>query len=227
LPLNYSMGEGVCMFIFFRKKEKSIFAKINRYLDQLDACKDQFIICITELINRGINGRNEEHVTNVHRAESVADDFRRDIECELYNRALIPDLRGDVLGILETVDRIPTYFQSICDQISLQKLEIPRTLVSLFHRLIRPNIEAYGLVNTAIKGYFMNMDIMKEITDIDKKESEADRIERALIREMFTIDMDKVERILLKDVVIDIGNISDQALIVSDRLSLAVIKRRI
>jgi predicted phosphate transport protein (TIGR00153 family) len=215
------------MMFFFRKKEKSIFAKINRYLDQLDECKDKFIICITELINRGVGDRNEEHVANVHRAESVADDYRRNIECELYNRALIPDIRGDVLGILETVDRIPTYFQSICDQISLEKLEIPRTLVPLFHQLLKPNIDAYGLVNKAIKGYFMNMDIMEEIAAVDRKESEADRIERHLIGELFNTDMDKVDRVLLKDVVTDIGNISDQALIVSDRLSLAVIKRRI
>ena len=211
----------------FQRKQKSVFAKLNKYLDQLDECKDQFIICITELINRGINERNKEHVKNVHKAESVADDIRREIECELYNKALIPELRSDVLGILETADTIPTCFQSICYEISLQRIEFPRDFIPLFHQLIKANMEAYLLLSTAIRGFFENREIFKEIQQIDNKESESDRIERELINTIFSSGLDKADKILFKGVVSKVGEISDQSQVVADRLTLAVIKRRI
>lgn len=214
------------MFLF-RRKEKSVFAKLNKYLDQLDKCKDQFILCITELINKGILERDKEHVMNVHKAESKADDLRREIECDLYNKALIPELRGDVLGILETADTIPTYFQSICYQISLQRLEIPTDFIPLFNHLIEVNLDAYLLLNKAIRGFFRNNEIFHEIQDIDDKESESDRIQRELIESIFTSTLDKVDKLLLKGIVDGIGGISDQSQVVADRLTLAVIKRRI
>jgi predicted phosphate transport protein (TIGR00153 family) len=214
------------MFLL-RRKEKSVFAKLNKYLDQLDVCKDHFIICITELINRGVNEREKEHVANVHKAESRADDLRREIECDLYNKALIPELRGDVLGILETVDSIPSCFQSICFHISLQQIEIPRTLIPLHHHLIKVNLEAYLLLNKAIRGFFLNKEIFHEIQEIDDKESESDRVERELIERIFSSAMEKVDKILLREIVEKVGGISDQSQVVADRLTLAVIKRRI
>jgi uncharacterized protein len=214
------------MFIF-RRKVKSVFSKLNTYLDHLDECKDRFVICITELINRGVQEREKKYVMNVHKAESTADDLRREIECDLYNKALIPELRGDVLGILETADRIPSCFQSICYYISLQQIEIPVDYVPLFHQLIKINLEAYLLLNKGIRGFFLNKEIFHEIQEIDIKESESDRGERELIEKIFASSMDKVDKILLKEIVEKIGDISDQCQVVSDRLTLAVIKRRI
>jgi uncharacterized protein Yka (UPF0111/DUF47 family) len=39
--------------------------------------------------------------------------------------------------------------------------------------------------------------------------------------------MDKVNKLLLKGIVDEIGGISDQSQVVADRLTLAIIKRRI
>jgi len=214
------------MFIFKRKK-KSVYAEMYKYLDQLDVCKDQFIICITEQINRGIAERNKDHVMSVHKAESAADDLRRRIECELYNKALIPELRGDVLGILETADVIPSCFQSICYKISLQRIEIHKDFTPLFHKLIKVNIESYLILNKAIRGFFRNTEIFNEIQEIDDKESESDRVERELTDSIFASSLDKADKILLNGIADEIGHISDQSQIVADRLTLAVIKRRI
>lgn len=60
--------------------------------------------------------------------------------------------------------------------------------------------------------------------EIDKKESESDRIERSLIKDIFNTSLDKAEKILIKNIVVHIGDISDLAVDVKDRLTLAIIK---
>jgi uncharacterized protein Yka (UPF0111/DUF47 family) len=52
-------------------------------------------------------------------------------------------------------------------------------------------------------------------------------MERALITGIFDSSMDKADKILLKEIVVNIGDISDQVEVVSDRLTLAIVKRRI
>ena len=82
-------------------------------------------------------------------------------------------------------------------------------------------------MSKAIHGFFENRIIFDEIQEIDIKESESDRIERDMIDSIFSSSLDKADKILLKGVVNKIGEISDQSQVVADRLTIAVIKRRI
>ena len=69
---------------------------------------------------------------------------------------------------------------------------------------------------------------MKYQTDlVDAVESDSDHVERGMIRDIFSSKMDKADKILLKEIVIFTGDISDQAETVKDRLTLAIIKRKI
>jgi uncharacterized protein Yka (UPF0111/DUF47 family) len=88
-------------------------------------------------------------------------------------------------------------------------------------------MEAYLLLNKAIRDFFQNCKIFDEIQEIDIKESKSDRIERELIDTIFSSPLDKADKILLKEIVSGIGEISDQSQVVADRLTIAVVKRRI
>ena len=211
----------------FWKKEQLIINKIESYLDHVDTCRDMFRRSMDGLIKFGVNRENEESVELVHRAEALADDVRREIELDLYQKALIPESRGDVLGLLENLDDIPGMFQSLCYQMSLQKIEIPEEFRERFLHLIDVNIESYNLLRQAVLGLFYRRDVQDKIKKMDEKESESDHIERTLIRDIFNSSMDKADKILLKEIVVNTGDISDLVEIVSDRLTLAIVKRRI
>ncbi|MEK0368345.1 MAG: DUF47 family protein, partial [Nitrosopumilus sp.] len=45
---------------------------------------------------------------------------RREIEISLYEKALIPESRGDILGLLEAVDRIPNKAESVAFQMQTE-----------------------------------------------------------------------------------------------------------
>jgi predicted phosphate transport protein (TIGR00153 family) len=209
------------------KKEKSIIDKIKAYLDQVDRCRKRFRDCIEKLIVEPENEENRAILEEVHRSESKADDLRRTIELQLYERALIPESRGDVLGLLETLDVIPGMFQSLCYQVLLEKIVFPDTFRDRYLHLVDVNLRSYDLVREAVLGLFYNKDVKTQTDLVDAMESDSDHIERDLIRDIFSCRMDKADKILLKEIVINTGDISDQAEIVKDRLILAIVKRKI
>ena len=209
------------------KKEKSIIDKIKTYLDQVDVCRDRFRLCIERLLFKPEDAENPAMLEEVHRSESKADDLRRNIELQLYERALIPESRGDVLGLLETMDVIPGMFQSLCYQFLLERIVFPEQFRERYLHLVDVNIKAYNLVRQAVLGLFYSKDV-KDLTDlVDAVESDSDHIERDLIRDIFSSKLDKADKILFKEIVINTGDISDRAEAVKDRLILAILKRKI
>ena len=209
------------------KKEKSIIDKIKTYLDQVDRCRDGFRVCIEKLITEPQSEENAAIVEEVHRSESRADDLRRSIEFQLYERALIPESRGDVLGLIETLDAIPGMFQSLCYQLLLERITFPDQFRERYLHLVDVNIKAYDLVRQAVVGLFYSNDVKEQTDLVDAVESDSDHIERSLIRDIFSSKLEKADKILLKEIVVNTGDISDQAETVKDRLALAIIKRKI
>jgi hypothetical protein len=209
------------------KKEKSIIDKIKNYLDQVDTCRKRFRVCIEDLLLGPGREENPAILEEVHLAESKADDLRRNIELQLYERALIPESRGDVLGLLETMDVIPGMFQSLCYQFLLEKIVFPEQFRERYLHLVDVNLKSYDYIRQAVLGLFYDKDV-KDLTDlVDTTESDSDHLERNLIRDIFNSKLDKADKILLKEIVINTGDISDQAETVKDRLILAIVKRKI
>jgi predicted phosphate transport protein (TIGR00153 family) len=163
----------------------------------------------------------------VHASESVADDIRRDIELQMYKKALIPESRGDVLGLIESMDMVPNLFQSLCDQLLYQQIEVPPEFRERYLELVEVNIDSYNLLREAILALFYRRDCQEQLRRIDAKESESDGIERGLVKDIFSTDLDKADKILLKEIVVNTGDISDTVEIAADRLNLALIKSRI
>ena len=209
------------------KKEKSVIDKLKAYLDQVDVCRDRFRVFIERVLHNPDDEENQAILEEVHRSESKADDLRRSIELQLYERALIPESRGDVLGLIETIDVIPGLFQSLCYQFFLEKIVFPERFRERYLHLVDINIKAYNLVREAVLGLFFNKEVKTQTDLVDAVESDSDHIERDLIRDIFNSKLDKADKILLKEIVINTGDISDQAETVKDRLALAIVKRKI
>jgi predicted phosphate transport protein (TIGR00153 family) len=214
------------MALFWRKEER-IIHKIEAYLSQVDRTRDLFRSTMGELVRGRRDEHSEARVMEVHASESRADDIRREIELEMYRKALIPESRGDVLGLIEAMDLIPNLFQSLCDQLLFQKIEVPPEFQERYLRLVEVNIDSYNLLREAILALFYRRNCQEQLRGIDSKESESDGIERNLVKDIFNTTLDKADKILLKEIVVNTGDISDTVEVAADRLNLAIIKCRI
>ncbi len=215
------------MALFFSKTNK-LLEMLEEYLEKVAECMEQARKTLFLYMEKGCCDEFDELVTKTHMAESCSDDLRREIEISLYEKALIPESRGDILGLLEAVDRIPNKAEFVAFQIQTEALRIPDEFKSGLRKLININCDIFKDVKLAIRAVFKNIKEVRHITnEIDKKESGSDSMERDLIKELFSSDIDIGEKILLKELIIEIGSISDRAEDAADRLNIMAVKRLI
>lgn len=212
--------------MFFWNKQKKIIEMIDVYIESVTECMNQFSSGYKILI-RAEAENLEEIVEEIHRYESKADDLRREIEYKLYKDALIPESRGDILGLLETLDKIPNAFNNISFRILNQKLVIPAELAEGFVEFKDKNLEACRVLLEAVKGLFDNFEVMDKIELVDTLESDCDRLEHVLTSRVFSSDCEKADMLHYYNHIENMGKIANKAQSVAYRLRLAIIKRRI
>ena len=170
-------------------------------------------------------------VENTHKEESRADDLRREIEQEMYSKALIPESRGDILGILESVDRVLSLAEQVLFDVQYQMVEVPSDIKDGLSKLADLVGAATTSVDAAVRlllaGIGRAQDVSGPAEQIDRVESESDHLERALIRTIFESSMETGKKILLRDIVRQLGAMCDACEAVADRLTIVSVKRRV
>ncbi|MCK5688663.1 DUF47 family protein [Myxococcota bacterium] len=213
---------------FFWRQQENIEKMLDEYFRRSDLCFELFEHGMNTFFEKGGNKEFGEEVEKIHKAESSADDLRREIEHTLYGKALLPESRGDILGLLETFDQLPNRADTIAYALRTQRITLPEAFIEDFKMLVDVNLQAYHLTRKAVDALFNNPKVaLGATTEVDNKESESDRIERTIISAIFDSGMEMGQKLLIKDVVLLIGGISDRAEKTGDRISIVAIKRQI
>jgi predicted phosphate transport protein (TIGR00153 family) len=146
----------------------------------------------------------------------------------MYGKALIPESRGDIMGLLEAIDSIPRLFQDVLYTIQTQRLEIPDFLVPDIKEFVKISLESCDLLVRQVFALFKKTDDIRTLlTTIDAKESHCDHIERRIITKVFDSDLDPFQKLQIKELVSLIEDISDHADQVSKRVNIINLKRRV
>lgn len=213
---------------FFWKREKEIERLMDDYMNEVLSCLDIFKDCLFALFDDSTGESAKELVLQVDQAESRSDHLRHQIELALYNKALMPESRGDLLELVETVDRIPNWAEEIAYDIHLQRIVFPEHLIEQFKHLAEMNVQCFHLLHKAVTALFTDIDTVFPLTQkVDRLEGEIDGVERQLIREVFNIEERLSYQHLLYRTIRSICNISDKTENVADRLAILATKRRI
>ncbi len=218
-------------FDFFTAKQRRVQVLVGKYMDVWIGCirsfRDSWDVYATE-------GRSEEfyfRVKETHKEESRADDMRRKIELELYSKALIPESRGDILGVLESVDALLSEAERVLYDIQLQNVDIPEDLKGSFDKMVDITCSCCEVVNKAVRVIFCSdgksNGVMTLANEIDNLESEADHMERRLVRTIFKQDIPDGTKLVLKELVKQLAQVTDHAEHVGDRLMIVSVKRRV
>ena len=164
----------------------------------------------------------------VKNLESDVDELRRNIEQELYTRSLIPDHRGDVLGLLETLDDIIDTAEITLKKFETEIPEIPEKWHSDFLKLAEKSRDAaVSCVNAASAFFKAIFEVKSHLNKVYHFEKEADRISREVKRKIFQSDLKQSHKIHLRYFALSIETMSDMAENVADRLAIYTIKREL
>jgi uncharacterized protein Yka (UPF0111/DUF47 family) len=112
--------------------------------------------------------------------------------------------------------------------IRTQKVTFPEFLILDVQELIRVSIESCDLMIKQIDVMIKKKVGVRTIhSTIDQNESYCDHIERRMIDKLFDSELDPFLKMQLKEMVIVLGEISDQADRVSKRVNIMAMKRRV
>ena len=216
------------MFEFLFKKEQKVQELIFTYLDNLKMTQDHFEKAMDCLFDFGLGEDCDFLITQTHKFESRADDTRYEIIEMMYSKVLIPESRGDILKLLESIDVIPNHFETLLFMIQGQKLRFPDFITPDLRQLMKVSLECCDLVIKQVEALFKKTEDIKALVfTIDSHESRCDHIEREIVRKIFDSELDPFQKLQLKELVIHMGEISDQADRVSRSIYIFSIKRRV
>jgi predicted phosphate transport protein (TIGR00153 family) len=216
------------MLSFFFKKERQLEALIYNYLENLGMTQQHFVKAMNICLKEGVSDDFRYLMEQAHKFESLADDLRDQVNELMYSRALIPELREDIMALLERVDEIPRSFEQILNMIRTQKVTFPEFLILDVQELIRVSIESCDLMIKQIDVMIKKKEGVRTLlSTIDQNESHCDHIERRMIDKLFDSDLEPFLKMQLKELVIVLGEISDQADRVSKRVNIMAMKRRV
>lgn len=211
------------------KKSKELEHNIDNYLDQVI----QGGLLFKEGIRYYLSDELPEfevRLQDIDELESDADDGRRIIENMLYEHTLLPESRGDILGIIENTDEVLNVTARTLMQFSVEKPEFPVSYHKRILDLTEVSVSAIEEIVAAIRAYFRDVSrVRDDIKKVMFYEKEADKIADAIKREIFNSgeSKDLGWKLHMRDFVVNIEGISDTAEQVGDRLSIAAIKRSI
>ena len=214
--------------MFFVNKQKKVELQITRYNEQVADCMGVFKRALEQYCENPDRDAIESRFGEVHKAESLADDIRQDIGVIMYSKSLFPESRGEVLSLLENMDKVPNQAEAVVLMIWNQRIAIPKELNSEILQLVEVCCRCVDAMLEAVGKLFTNFtNATVAVGKIDELESEADRIEAAIIGKIFESKMDTLNKILVRDLVKYIAAISDRAENTGDRIRITVAKRGI
>jgi len=160
--------------------------------------------------------------------EHDADVLRRDIESSLYAQNLIPDFRGDVLELVENLDKVINEFDEVAHQFYIEDPDVPKIYHEQLKELVDEVCECAENLAFASRAFFKDFSAVRNYSKkVYLLEHESDKTTAKLKEAIFASDMELAHKLQLKTFLSEVADIADLAENCVDQLLIYVIKRDI
>jgi len=210
----------------FYRKEKEVNKLILKHRDGVWGCLQQALDTVKEYLDDHIE-EAKALALKVDSSETEADVILREIMSKLYSGAYLPSLRSDIFNLVQHMDGIANAAEACCDVFLDERPNIPEEMTRHFRSIMEKSISSCTPLMEAV-GLFLNNENPESIQEDSKQvgiiESNVDKEEWDLTRDIFKTDLDYGHKIHLKYCLDKITTISDRAEDTSDQLQLIIIK---
>ena len=205
-----------------KNHEKELMISINLFLDNILKINNLFKTLLQKYFEKKFE--EVQKVTDqISDLESECDTLRRDVERRIYSETLIPEIRGDVLGMLENLDKIPGQIQGNAHSFNTEKPKVDPELDKNFLKLCDYASECISLLIEGARSFFIDKNItIEKCLEVAKVESKADKISTELKKTIFTNSENglatKVHLKYFVEIMDEVANLSED---VADRLIIS------
>jgi predicted phosphate transport protein (TIGR00153 family) len=208
------------------KRRLEIGKRIDDFLDNVSESGLLFKLGVDSFLKGNFEsfGKKLEDITQT---EKQGDSLRRSLEEQLYVRTLIPESRGDVLELLENMDALLNRFKGAMWRFEIEYPVIPAELHNDVKELVACVVEAVEAMVRSARAFFKDIAAVADhMHKVSYWEKQSDKVSTQLQRNIFRQeDLRLSHKLQLRDFVIHIDHIADQAEDVADQMSIYVIKR--
>lgn len=212
------------------KKEKEVIDLIIKHLNKVEESLATALKTVETYLSRDIS-EAKALALKVDGLETQADFIRYNIRDKLYSGAYLPMIREDIYQLVESIDKVDDAAEACCDFFLDQRPEIPKEMKEQFLRVARESFSIMAPLKAAVLGYIReerDAETIREKTkQISIKESDVDKLEWDLTRQIFTSSLDNGHKIHLRLCLDTIVEISDRGEDAADHLELATLKLRV
>ena len=209
------------------RKTKQLEQQIDNYLE--------LVVQGAVVFREGLNfyleqqlDRFNERVEKLDLLEGEGDTLRRTIETTLYMETLIPESRGDVLGLMESSDKVLNRLANVLVQFNVEHPGILEEWKPYFRDLADVVARSVESMVVAIRSYFIESEKVRDnINKVMFYEKESDRLSDKIKRMVYGSGVDLAYKNHIRYFIHQIELIADDAEDVTDRLAIATIKRRL
>ncbi|MGR5143731.1 DUF47 domain-containing protein [Photobacterium sp. DNB23_23_1] len=158
--------------------------------------------------------------------ELTADKLRRDIESILYEKTLMPDLRSDLLKLIEGVDVLINLQQASAFNLINERPKIPNEYHFDFIELQKTVADSCDHLISACRAFMRDQSQVRDhVHKVIFIESEADKLSTKMKKKLFSSSLELAEKIHIRYFIERIDNVANHAEDIADSLVIFAIKR--
>lgn len=211
------------------KRSLELNQKIEKYLDTISRSLMLFEQTMNYFLEKDLI-KYKKNLKEIETLESKADTLESDIKVMLYKYMLIPDVRADVLSLIKSLDNIIDLIESITKNFYIQKPDFPNELTDDMKELTKNSLNSADELLNASRAFFNEVHLVnKYINKVIFYEQAVDKLEYHINNSIFNKDLVKElsHKLQLKYFVSKIAKISDEAELISEKITIFSIKREI
>ena len=209
-------------------KTKSLENKIDLFHDKIIDAAMTFKKAIRVFLAEQRSEEYKKLSKQIKQIEHDADSLRRDIENKLYAQNLIPDLRADVLELVENIDKIINRFDEVAYKFYIERPEFPSEYHMRMIELCEQVSDCAENMAIASRAFFRDFSTVRDFSQkVYFIEHESDLTSGRMKEAIFDSDMPLANKLKLSSLISEVADIADIAEDCVDELLIFTIKRDI
>jgi uncharacterized protein len=207
-------------------KTKAMEGMIDDFLDQVSNGGIKFEQGVEAYLASGPDGVYTEMVAQIRHIEVEGNRLRRTIEIQLHTEMLIPDLRADVLSLMEDLNYLLGLTEDTFLALTVERPTMDETHKEDFKLMTSHAVKTMEAAVLASRAFFRNIAAVRDhLNKVGFHEEEVDQIATRLKRAIFDSAIGLDQKMHLRYFVDKIDNLADEAESVGDWLAIYSIKR--
>jgi predicted phosphate transport protein (TIGR00153 family) len=209
------------------KKEREVNFLLEKHLDEIkewlkvsSEALSSFLSDDIDKINHLLLSKNQIHTSLEAGCQEIWE--------RLCNGAYLPVMRGDLYGIVKSVDRIADAATLACETFLFLQPEIPIKIKNQLATIVRMVFFLFRPVHESVLYYLRGDDVLKVIRkNVDAflvKRAEVNNLASNLKSQIYSSDLDYCQKLHINECVQSVSNISSQSAESNDQIQLIMVK---